>query len=140
MAELKTKANDKDPLDFLNTVENEQRRKDGIELLKILSELSGKPPKMWGPSIIGFGKMEYTNTTGQNEWMIIGFSPGKQSLSIYFMNGFKKYEKQLKALGKHKLGKSCLYVNKLSDVDIDVLKDMMRDSIEHIKSGSPFEY
>lgn len=140
MGELKTKENKNDPLAFISAVENKTRREDGFKLLNILSELTGEPPKMWGTSIIGFGKMNYTNSTGDNEWMMIGFSPRKHNLTIYFMNGFRKYESQLKRLGKHKLGKSCLYINKLSDIDIAVLKEMMEDSIDHIKNKNPFKY
>lgn len=140
MAELKTKQNESDPLAFINSVENKTRREDSHQLLDILSDMTGEPPKMWGTSIVGFGNMNYTNTTGENEWMMIGFSPRKQNLTIYFMNGFRKYESHLRRLGKHKLGKSCLYINKLSDINIEVLKEMMEDSIEHIKSKKPFEY
>jgi len=140
MAELKTKRNDKDPNAFIGTVENETRRRDALQLLDIMKGLTGERAEMWGPSIIGFGTMTYTNTTGANEWMMIGFSPRKQSLTVYFMNGFKKYEEQLSRLGKHKHSKSCLYINKLSDVDIGVLKEMIADSIDHIRSGKPFEY
>ena len=140
MAELKTRQNETDPIAFINNVENKTRLQDSLKILSLLSELTGEPPKMWGASIIGFGKMYYTNTTGEKEWMMIGFSPRKQNLTIYFMNGFRKYESQLKRLGKHKLGKSCLYINKLSDINIAVLKEMMKDSIDHIRSKKPFLY
>ena len=130
MAELKTKQNDNDPAAFIQSVDNKTRREDGMKMLNILTELTGEPAKMWGKSIIGFGRFAYTNTTGTNDWMLIGFSPRKQHLVIYFMNGFKKYSEQLQRLGKHKFGKSCLYINKLSDIDMEVLKEMILDSIQ----------
>ena len=132
--------NDSDPFAFINAVENKTRRQDTLKMVDIMTELTGEQPKMWGSSIIGFGTMLYQNTSGENEWMMIGLSPRKQSLTIYFMNGFKNYETQLKRLGKHKLGKSCLYISKLADVDINVLKEMISDSIARIKSGKPIEY
>ncbi|WP_304944479.1 DUF1801 domain-containing protein, partial [Vallitalea guaymasensis] len=106
----------------------------------IMKNLTKEQPKMWGPSIIGFGKMEYKNTSGTHDWMMTGFSPRKQNLTIYIMDGFIKYEQLLSKLGKHKLGKSCLYINKLEDIDIDILKELISISIEYIKSKKPISY
>lgn len=140
MAELKTKMNDTDPIEFLLQVENDKRREDSIKLLQIMKNLTKEQPKMWGPSIIGFGKMEYKNTSGTHDWMMTGFSPRKQNLTIYIMDGFTKYERLLSKLGKHKLGKSCLYINKLEDIDIDILEELISKSIEYIKSKKPISY
>ncbi|WP_113674816.1 DUF1801 domain-containing protein [Vallitalea guaymasensis] len=140
MAELKTKMNDTDPMEFLLQVENDKRREDSIKLLQIMKNLTKEQPKMWGPSIIGFGKMEYKNTSGTHDWMMTGFSPRKQNLTIYIMDGFTKYEQLLSKLGKHKLGKSCLYINKLEDIDIDILEELISKSIEYIKSKKPISY
>lgn len=140
MAELKTKMNDTDPMEFLLQVENDKRREDSIKLLQIMKNLTKEQPKMWGPSIIGFGKMEYKNTSGTHDWMMTGFSPRKQNLTIYIMDGFIKYEQLLSKLGKHKLGKSCLYINKLEDIDIDILEELISKSIEYIKSKKPISY
>ncbi|QUH31845.1 DUF1801 domain-containing protein [Vallitalea guaymasensis] len=140
MAELKTKMNDTDPMEFLLQVENDKRREDSIKLLQIMKNLTKEQPKMWGPSIIGFGKMEYKNTSGTHDWMMTGFSPRKQNLTIYIMDGFTMYEQLLSKLGKHKLGKSCLYINKLEDIDIDILEELISKSIEYIKSKKPISY
>lgn len=134
MAELKTKVNDSNPMEYLLQVENKKRREDSIELLGIMKTITNEEPKMWGPSIIGFGKMEYKNTSGTHDWMMTGFSPRKQNLTIYIMNGFTMYEELLAKLGKHKLGKSCLYISRLEDINIDVLKELITNSIEYIKS------
>lgn len=140
MVDLKTKMNDKDPMEFLSSIDNKKRKEDSLKLMRIMEETTKEKPKMWGPSIIGFGVMEYTNTTGTKVWMMTGFSPRKSNLTIYIMNGFKKYEELLSKLGRHKLGKSCLYINKLEDVDIDILKVLISDSCNYIKSKKPIEY
>lgn len=140
MVELKTKKNDINPMEFLSSVENKKRKQDGMKLLEIMKEITKETPIMWGPSIIGFGVMEYENSTGKHEWMLTGFSPRKQYLTVYIMNGFKKYDELLSKLGKHKIGKSCLYINKLEDINIDILKDLIHESINYIKSKKPIEY
>lgn len=140
MAELKTKINDNDPMEFIESVKNGKRKEDSIRLLEIMKSVTKEEPKMWGPTIIGFGKMVYTNTTGNHDWMLTGFSPRKQNLTIYIMNGFTMYEELLGKLGKHKLGKSCLYINKLEDIDIDILKELISESINYIKSKKPIKY
>ena len=92
---------------------------------------------MWGDSIVGFGSYSYTNTTGrENSWFLTGFSPRKQSLTLYIMSGFDEYDKLLGKLGKHSTGKSCLYIKKLEDVDMDVLKELVKQSVEHMSKSS----
>ena len=133
MGELKTKMNDGNPLAFLNAVAHEKRRKDSLILLEIMKEVTGEPAKMWGDSIVGFGQMTYINTTGTNVWLMTGFSPRKQSLTVYIMDGFDRYQEILSRLGKFKTAKSCLYINKLEDVDEDVLKELVAASIKYIR-------
>ena len=130
MAELKTKLNDGSVEDFLNTVEDKQKRADSFALLKMMGEISGEPAKMWGKDIVGFGTYHYVYASGrEGDWMLSGFSPRKASLSIYLMAGFDQLGDELNALGKHKSSKGCLYVKKLSDIDEKVLRKMIKKSI-----------
>jgi len=133
MAELKTKLNDASVEAFLNSVENEKRRTDGFAVLKMMQEITGEAPKMWGASIIGFGSYHYKYASGrEGDWMRVGFSPRKQNLSLYLTNGFSNKEKLMSGLGKFKTGKGCLYINKLEDVDLDVLKDLIQVSFDEM--------
>ena len=135
MAELKTKRNNGSPEDFLNGVENEQRRTDSFQVLELMKEITGAPGEMWGPSIIGFGKYQYKYKSGrEGDWFLTGFSPRKQSLTLYIMNGFKRYDELLSRLGKYKTGVSCLYINKLTDVDEAVLRELITESVTYLKS------
>lgn len=130
--ELKTKVNDADVVEFLKSVENDKRREDAFRVLDIMTEVTGEEPKMWGKSIIGFGSYHYVYASGQEgDWMATGFSPRKQSMSLYIMAGFPKFEELMKDLGKYKTGKSCLYINKLEDVDEGVLKKLIKLSYDH---------
>ena len=133
MYELKTKINDSNVLDFLNTIENSKRKEDSFIILDLMTKLTGETAKMWGSSIIGFGLYHYKYKSGhQGEWMKIGFSPRKQNLTLYIMNGYDQYDDLLKRLGKYKLGKSCLYINKLEDVDMKVLEILITDSYDYV--------
>ena len=140
MADLKTKNSFEDPKEFLELLEPQKKREDSFKLLEILSEVTGDRPTMWGETMIGFGVMNYTNTSGSHQWMATGFSPRKQNLTVYIMDGFKQYQSILDKLGKFTLGKSCLYIKKLEDVNIDVLKDLIRTSSENVKNGGKIEY
>jgi len=134
MTELKTKPNDKSVIEFLNNVENKRRREDSFAVLKLMKEVTEEEPLMWGDSIVGFGSYHYKYSSGREaDWLQIGFSPRKQSLTIYIMDGFEKYEELLDQLGKHKIGKSCLYINKLDDVSIPVLKEIMIESVKYVR-------
>ncbi len=127
LADIKTKQTAASVEDFINTVKDEQKRKDSFTLLEMMKKASGEEPKMWGGSIIGFGNKIYKSpTTGREvDWLLIGFSPRKASLSLYLMMDIKKEAATLKKLGKHKTGVGCLYINKLEDVDLKVLKGMI---------------
>ncbi len=136
MAELKTRANDADVSGFLNSVEEEQQRGDCIRLLEMMSEVTGRAPKMWGTSIVGFGTYHYIYASGrEGDWPIIGFSPRKQNISIYIMSGFGSYDSLLKKLGPHKIGKSCLYVKKLADIETDVLRELAGSSVAYMRQN-----
>ena len=133
MAELKTKPNQSSVLDFLNTVKNEKKRADSFEILDLMREVTGVEPIMWGDSIIGFGTYHYKYASGREaDWFLTGFSPRKQSLTLYIMSGFSDYDQLLGQLGKYKTGKSCLYINKLEDINMDILRDLVEQSVGHM--------
>jgi hypothetical protein len=130
MAELKTKINDASVTAFLNKIENEEKRADSFELLKIIQQASKQEPKMWGTSIIGFGNTHLKYESGREiDWFMAGFSPRKQNLALYTVGSFKQQTDLLKKLGKHKMGVGCLYINKLKDVDLKILKELIKQSI-----------
>src|SRR6185436_854284 len=119
MANNKTTANDQDVELFLNTVEDEQKRKDSFTILELMKQVSGNEPKMWGSSIVGFGSYRYKGKSGrEGDWMITGFSPRKANLTIYGIGGLEERDDLLTQLGKHTTGKGCLYIKRLSDVDL----------------------
>ena len=137
MSDLKTKPNEGDVKKFLNSVEHEKRRADSFVVLELMKQVTGEPPKMWGDSIIGFGSYHYKYASGrEGEWMLVGFSPRKQSLTLYIMSGFDNYDELLSKLGKFKTGKSCLYINKIEDVDREVLKKLVKASVAHMKKSN----
>lgn len=138
MAQLKTKENDGDVMAFIDAVEHRQRREDALTLVSIMQRLTGKEPRMWGNSIIGFGHYPYIYKNGkQIDWFRIGFSPRKQALSLYIMAGFKSIEEILKRMGKHKKSKGCLYIKTLEDVNHDVLEEMLQASLNHLEELFP---
>lgn len=136
-AELKTKLNDASVEDFLNTVSDEQIRADCFEIAKIMKQVTKAEPKMWGSSIVGFGSYHYKGASGrEGDWMLVGFSPRKQNLTLYIMAGFERYDELMKKLGKFSTGKSCLYIKKLADVDKKVLKELVSESVQFMKKVS----
>ena len=136
MAELKTKLNDASVEDFLSAYP-EETRKDCYEILKMMKSATKAEPKMWGSSIVGFGSYHYKSERSRQEgdWPLVGFSPRKQNLNLYFMTGFDRYGNLLKKLGKHSLGKGCLYIKRLSDVDKKVLKELIIESVKVMKAS-----
>jgi len=133
MAENKTKRNDSSVKDFLNSVPEEQKRKDAYLVLELMKKTTGLEPEMWGTSLIGFGKYHYKYDSGrEGDFFITGFSPRKQNLTIYIMPGFEKYNELMEKLGKYKTGKSCLYINKLTDVDMEVLRELIWRSFDYM--------
>ncbi len=138
MSENKTRPTDQSVADFLNSVEDDTRRQDALTLLALMKDETGEDAVMWGDSIVGFGSYHYKYASGrEGDAPLVGFSPRKQSMSLYIMSGFDEYEDLLAALGKHKLGKACLYVNKLADVDEAALRKLIRRSYEHMKQLYP---
>ena len=136
MAELKTKLNDASVEDFLNGVADENRRRDCFAVLEIMREVTGEEPKMWGASIIGFGSYRYKYASGrEGDWTITAFSPRKQNLTLYIVPGFARYSGLMQKLGKHKTGKGCLYINKLEDIDLPTLRELVAQSVAHVKAG-----
>lgn len=134
MSENKTRPTDQNVIDFLNSVDHKTRREDGFVLLALMKEITGEDAVMWGTSIVGFGRCHYRYESGrEGDMPLVGFSPRKQNMTLYIMPGFDHYEDMLVQLGKHKIGKACLYINKLADVDQDVLRELVRRAYEHMK-------
>ncbi len=137
MAELKTQETEASVEDYLRTVD-EPRRSEARQVIALMERLSGKPPKMWGTSIVGFGHYDYVYASGRSgTWMRMGLSARKRNLTLYIMSGFGSYEALMARLGKHKTGKSCLYVNKLADLDPGVLEELVVASLEHMALRYP---
>lgn len=135
MAELKTKETGANVADFIEAVPDQQKREDSKVILKMMEEITGKPAKMWGPSIIGFDNYHYKYGSGrEGDFLITGFSPRKTTLTLYLMAGFHRYEDLMSRLGKYKTGKSCLYVKVLSDIDMEVLRELISESVAHIRT------
>ncbi len=133
--ELKTKPMNLDVENFLNSVEDENKRNDSFKILELMKKITNEEPVMWGPSIIGFGSYHYKYSSGrEGDIFLTGFSPRKQNLTLYIMSGFKEYERLLAKLGKHKTGKSCLYIKKLQDIDEKVLTEMIKKSVTKLSS------
>src|SRR5688572_11329524 len=132
MAEIKTKPTSDSVEDFINKIKEEQKRKDSFAILEIMKKATGEEPTMWGSSIIGFGNMKYKSpATGREvDWLKIGFSPRKANLSLYLTMNIQNHAAALKKLGKHKTGVGCLYINKLEDVDLKVLKEIINASLK----------
>lgn len=136
MAEPKTKPTRASVEGFLARVFDEQRKKDCLELVELMRSITKEEPKMWGPSMVGFGSYHYKYASGrEGDWFVTGFSPRKQDLTLYIMAGFSRYDELLGRLGKHKHGKSCLYLKKLDDVDRKVLKQLIQASVKHMRKS-----
>jgi len=119
--------------DFLNTIENKKRKSDCSTILELMKSCTHSKPVMWGTSIVGFGTYHYKYDSGrEGDFMLTGFSPRKQSLTLYIMSGFSKYPELMEKLGKYKTGKSCLYIKDLADIDIKILKKLIMASIVYI--------
>jgi hypothetical protein len=133
MAELKTKQTNESVKDFLNKVADEERRADCFAIAKLMEEVTGEKPKMWGPSIVGFGSYHYKYASGrEGDWPITGFSPRKKDLTLYIMMGFDKHRDLMEKLGKHSSSKSCLYVKRLADIHVPTLKKLIKTSIKDL--------
>jgi len=136
-AEPKTKVNDASVTEFLNSVADQQKRNDCFEIVKMMQQITKEEPKMWGSSMVGFGSYHYKGKSGrEGDWLLIGFSPRKQALTLYLTGGFDTHAALLKKLGKFTTGMGCLYVKTLEDVDKKVLKELLQASVKKMKQPS----
>jgi hypothetical protein len=137
--ELKTKLNDASVEGFLNSIEDEEKRAGCFRVLELMKNASGEEPKMWGPSIIGFGTTHLKYESGRElDWMLVGFSPRKANITLYIMDCFERYGDLMSKLGKYKTGRSCLYIKRVDDIDMNVLEELVLSSIENLRSGRVF--
>ncbi len=133
MSENKTQPTDQSVKTFIDSLEDQQKIVDSYSLLDLMKEVTGCEPKMWGPSIIGFDQYHYKYESGrEGDFLKVGFSPRKRELSIYIMSGFKKHDELMQKLGKYRTGKSCLYVKRLEDINMDVLRDLVQESVKFV--------
>lgn len=136
MAEIKTKQTNANVEEFIHAfANNEKKVKDSFELLRFMEKVTGYEAKMWGPSMIGYGSYHYKSERSRQEgdWPLVGFSPRKAAISLYVYSGCAGQEEMLQELGKFKMGKACIYVNKLSDINMDVLEKLIRSTLEYMK-------
>lgn len=135
MAELKTKPTNQSVADFLGKIPDAQRREDCFAIAKLMEEITGSKPRMWGTAIVGFGTFHYKYASGrEGDWLMTGFSPRKQDLTLYILMGFQKHGELMKQLGKYRLGKSCLYIKRLSDIHLPTLKKLLKASVKDLKA------
>ncbi len=133
MAKVKTQFTAVDVYAYIDDLDNDQKKKDSLALIKLMEEATGEPAKMFGPSIIGFGQYHYKYATGhQGDAPLLGFSPRKAAISLYVFTGCEEHKHLLEGFGKFKMGKACIYIKKLDDIDLDVLKNIMQESIAFI--------
>lgn len=138
MYEQKTKPTDHSVIEFIEQVESPKKREDAYRLLDIFTETTGYPATMWGPSIIGFGSYHYKYASGhEGKAPLVGFSPRKGKTSLYFATGDPDRELLLQKLGKHTSGKACVYINHVADIDVEVLKELITESIEFLRTTYP---
>ncbi|EOS58574.1 DUF1801 domain-containing protein [Paenibacillus barengoltzii] len=138
MYELKTKENDNSVIEFIEGVADAKKREDAYRLLDIFTETTGYPAKMWGSSIIGFGSYHYKYASGhEGDAPLVGFSPRKAKISLYLASNDPERDALLESLGKHTQGKGCVYINKVADIDVDVLRKLIRQSVEHLRKLYP---
>ena len=137
MTELKTQPTERSVTDYLNSVEDEQKRRDCYTLLDLMQSVTGAEPVMWGDAIVGFGRYHYRGASGrEGDWFVTGFAPRKRDLTVYLMSGFDAAADLLARLGKHHTGKGCLYLKRLQDVDLDVLRELVRQSVDRLTQAS----
>lgn len=138
MADIQTKVNDASVLEFINNVPDERKRQDSLTVMEMMREVTGLEPKMWGPAIIGYGSYHYKYESGrEGDMPMIGFSPRKQALTLYIIADFDQRDELLTKLGKHTTSVSCLYVKRLSDIDMGVLRELATKCYGYMKSKKP---
>ncbi|MCY3779698.1 MAG: DUF1801 domain-containing protein [Chloroflexi bacterium] len=137
MAQNKTQRNDGDVLAYLESVQHKRRREDSLVVKRMMEEVTGEPAEMWGTSIVGFGSYHYRYESGrEGDFMLTGFAPRKQALTLYIMGGHERYDELMSKLGKHRTGSSCVYINKLDDVDLDVLRELISESVDYMRGAN----
>jgi hypothetical protein len=137
VASPKTQPSDASVDAFLAGIEDPQKREDSQAICRLMADETGERPRMWGAGIVGFGTYQYVYATGRKgDWMALGFAPRKANLTLYLMDGFTGYEELLARLGKHSTGRSCLHVKRLADVDVEVLREMVRRSYRHTTAAT----
>ena len=137
MSDLKTKPTTASVAQFLKAIKDKARRDDCLALVELMSKATGAKPQMWGSSIVGFGAYHYVYASGrEGDWFLVGFSPRKQNLTLYLTGGFEPHAELLAKLGKYKLGKGCLYLNALADVDRTTLRKLISQSVKHIRQAA----
>ena len=135
MAENKTTLNAGSVSDFIDNVQDPARRDDCMKIIRLMQDVTGEPPKMWGASIVGFGSYHYKYASGrEGDWFLTGFSPRKKDLTLYIMSGFENAEDLMNKLGKFKTGKACLYIKSMNDINEDVLKELITASIQYLNN------
>jgi len=140
MSENKTRPTTQTAADFIAAVDHPTRRADAVVMDAMFQDITGWKPRMWAPSMVGYGSYHYTYDSGRSgDFLATGFSPRKANMSIYIMPGYADFSDILARLGKHKIGKSCLYVNKLADIDLNVLQDLVRAGLEDLSSKWPVQ-
>lgn len=138
MAEPKTRLTNDSVEAFINSIPEAKKRRDSHAIVELMRQVTGQEPKMWGTSIIGFGSYTYQYASGRGgDWPLTGFSPRKQNLTLYIMPGFDRYQELLSRLGKYKTGKSCLYIKKIEDIHLEVLKELISESVDYMKRTNP---
>jgi Domain of unknown function (DU1801) len=138
MADIKTKLNDASVDDFLNSIKDEQVRKDCWTIVEIMQEATKAKPQMWGSSIVGFGSYHYKYASGrEGDWMLTAFSPRKQNITLYIYADFEGRDELMAQLGKHSCGKACIYLKRLSDVHLPTLKKLIKGSVKHMLKTNP---
>jgi hypothetical protein len=138
MAELKTRKNERSVEAFLNLVEDQKKRQDCFTVLELLKQVTGAEPEMWGTSIVGFGTYHYKYESGrEGDWLVTGFSPRKQDITLYLMTGFTPNGALLEKLGKHKMGKSRMHIKRLEEIDLQTLKEMITQAVNHPAASTP---
>lgn len=138
MAELKTKPTHESVEAFLQGISAPQRRQECLRLVELMKHATGSEPRMWGAGMVGFGQYHYRYESGrEGDWFVTGFSPRKSALTLYIMAGFDRYDGIMERLGKYKTGKSCLYIKRLEDIDLDVLRELIDESVQHIRRTYP---
>lgn len=138
MTTLKTQPTQASVADFLNAIPDEQARLDCWEIAEMMAQATKAPPEMWGASIVGFGRYRYHYASGRTgEWMLVGFSPRKQNITLYLMSGFEQYAMLLEKLGQYRCGKACLYIKRLAEVHRPTLKKLIQASVKHMRATNP---